>query len=198
MGLEINYIDGQTPLSEEEKDGLKIPSITTREELDEFEQLNIEKAIQWTFGKKIKAEELLSEKFVKDLHKRMYGDVWKWAGSFRNSEKNLGIKSYLIPVQLKQLIDDAKFWYENNTFPSVEIAIRFKHELVSIHCFPNGNGRHSRLMADLILEKLYGEPFLSWGSSNLVNVPDKRKEYIVALKQADKRQIEPLISFAKS
>ena len=198
MGLEINYIDGQTPLSEEEKDGLKIPSITTREELDEFEQLNVEKAIQWTFGKKIKAEELLSEKFIKDLHKRMYGEVWKWAGSFRNSEKNLGIKSYLIPVQLKQLIDDAKFWYENNTIPSVEIAIRFKHELVSIHCFPNGNGRHSRLMADLILEKLYGEPFLSWGSFNLVNVTDKRKEYIAALKQADKRQIEPLISFAKS
>jgi Fic-DOC domain mobile mystery protein B len=198
MGLEINYIDGQTPLSEEEKDGLKIPSITTREELDEFEQLNIEKAIQWTFGKKIKAEELLSEKFVKDLHKRMYGDVWKWAGSFRISEKNLGIKSYLIPVQLKQLIDDAKFWYENNTFPSAEIAIRFKHELVSIHCFPNGNGRHSRLMADLIMEKLFGEQFLSWGSSNLVNVTDKRKEYISALKLADKRQIESLISFAKS
>jgi Fic-DOC domain mobile mystery protein B len=198
MGLEINYIDGQTPLSEEEKDGLKIPSITTREELDEFEQLNIEKAIQWTFGKKIKAEELLSEKFVKDLHKRMYGDVWKWAGSFRNSEKNLGIKSYLIPVQLKQLIDNTKFWYENNTFPCIEIAIRFKHEIVSIHCFPNGNGRHSRMMADLIMEKLYGETFLSWGSSNLVNVTDKRKEYIAALKLADKRQIEPLISFAKS
>ncbi|MBM3430451.1 MAG: mobile mystery protein B [Bacteroidetes bacterium] len=198
MGLAINYIDGQTPLSEEEKDGLKIPSITTREELDEFEQLNVEKAIQWTFGKKIKAEELLSEKFIKDLHKRMYGEVWKWAGSFRNSEKNIGIKSYLIPVQLKQLLDDAQFWFQNNTFPPVEIAIRFKHELVSIHCFPNGNGRHSRLMADLILEKLFGEQFLSWGSSNLVNVTDKRKEYISALKLADKRQIEPLISFAKS
>lgn len=198
MGLAINYIDGQTPLSEEEKDGLKIPSITTREELDEFEQLNVEKAIQWTFGKKIKAEELLSEKFIKDLHKRMYGEVWKWAGSFRNSEKNIGIKSYLIPVQLKQLLDDAQFWFQNNTFPPVEIAIRFKHELVSIHCFPNGNGRHSRLMADLIMEKLFGEQFLSWGSSNLVNVTDKRKEYVSALKLADKRQIEPLISFAKS
>jgi Fic-DOC domain mobile mystery protein B len=198
MGLEISYIDGQTPLSEEEKDGLKIPSITTREELDEFEQLNIEKAIQWTFGKKIKAEELLSEKFVKDLHKRMYGDVWKWAGSFRNSEKNLGIKSFLVPVQLKQLLDNTLFWHENNTFSPIEIAIRFKHELVSIHCFPNGNGRHSRLMADLIMEKLYGEPFLSWGTFNLVNVTDKRKEYIAALKLADKRQIEPLISFAKS
>jgi Fic-DOC domain mobile mystery protein B len=141
---------------------------------------------------------LLSEKFVKDLHKRMYGDVWKWAGSFRNSEKNLGIKSYLIPVHLKQLLDDTLFWYENNTFSPIEIAIRFKHELVSIHCFPNGNGRHSRLIADLIMEKLYGEPFFSWGTFNLVNVTDKRKEYIAALKMADKRQIEPLISFAKS
>jgi Fic-DOC domain mobile mystery protein B len=198
MGLEINYIDGQTPLSEEEKEGLKIPTITTREELDEFEQLNIEKAIQWTFGKKVKAQDLLSEKFIKNLHKRMYGEVWTWAGSFRNSEKNIGIKSYLIPVQLKQLLDDTLFWYEYNTFSPIEIAIRFKHELVSIHCFPNGNGRHSRLMADLIMEKLFGERFLSWGSSNLVNVTDKRKEYIKALKQADKQKIKPLISFAES
>ena len=99
MGLTIEYIDGQTPLSEEEKDGLKIPSITTREELNEFEQLNIEKAIQWTFGKKLKAEQLLSEKFIKDLHKKMYGDVWKWAGAFRNSEKNLGIKTKKAPSE---------------------------------------------------------------------------------------------------
>jgi fido (protein-threonine AMPylation protein) len=98
MGLNSDYIDGQTPLNEEEQNGLLIPSITTREELDEFEQLNIEKAIQWTFGKKWKAEQLFSEKFVKDLHKRMYGEVWKWAGAFRESEKNLGIKSYLIPT----------------------------------------------------------------------------------------------------
>jgi Fic-DOC domain mobile mystery protein B len=198
MGLEVLYIDGQTPLSEEEKEGLKISSITTRTELDEFEQLNIEKAIQWTFGKKIKAKELLSERFVKNLHKRMYGEVWKWAGSFRNSEKNIGIKSYLIPVKLKQLLDDTLFWYENKTYQPIEVAIRFKHELVSIHCFPNGNGRHSRLMADLIMEKLYGEAFLSWGSANLANVTDKRKEYILALKQADQNQIQPLISFAQS
>lgn len=87
MGLEFNNLDGQTPLSVEELDGLKILSISTREELDEFEQFNIEKAIQWTFGKKIQPKDLLSEKFIKDLHKRMYGEVWKWAGSFRTSEK---------------------------------------------------------------------------------------------------------------
>jgi Fic-DOC domain mobile mystery protein B len=198
MGLEIIYVDGQTPLSEEELEGLKIPSITTREELDEFEQLNIEKAIQWTIGKKMKPEDLLSEKFIKDLHRRMYGEVWKWAGTFRNSEKNLGIKCFLIPVQLRQLLDDATFWFENNTYPPDEMSIRFKHELVSIHCFPNGNGRHSRLMADLIMEKMYGEPILTWGSSNLVKSSDKRKAYIKAIKMADNHNLQPLISFAKS
>ena len=198
MGLEISYIDGQTPLSEEEKEGLKIPSITTRQELDEFEQLNIEKAIQWTIGKKIKHEELFSEKFIMDLHKRMYGEVWKWAGTFRNSEKNLGVKSFLIPVSLKQLLGDALFWYENKTFPPDEMAIRFKHQLVSIHCFPNGNGRHSRLMADLIMEKIYNEPILNWGNSDLIKATDKRKAYIAAIKKADNHDIQSLISFAKS
>ena len=106
MGLKISYIDGQTPLSEEEQEGLKIPSVTTREELDEFEQLNIEKAIQWTFGKKLTQDQLFSEKFIKELHKRMYGEVWKWAGTYRTSEKNIGIKSFLISVELKKLLDD--------------------------------------------------------------------------------------------
>ena len=198
MGLEINYLDGQTPLSEEELNGLKILSISTREELDEFEQFNIEKAIQWTFGKKIQAKDLLSEKFIKDLHKRMFGEIWKWAGSFRTSEKNLGIKSYLIPVQLKQLLDDVMYWYENQIYSPDEVAVRFKHQLVSIHCFPNGNGRHSRLMADLIMEKLYKEPFLTWGGSSLVKSNEKRKEYINAIKLADHQDLSQLIMFAKS
>ena len=198
MGLEINYLDGQTPLSEEELNGLKILSISTREELDEFEQFNIEKAIQWTFGKKIQAKDLLSEKFIKDLHKRMFGEIWKWAGSLRTSEKNLGIKSYLIPVQLKQLLDDVMYWYENQIYSPDEVAVRFKHQLVSIHCFANGNGRHSRLMADLIMEKLYKEPFLTWGGSSLVKSNEKRKEYINAIKLADHQDLSQLIMFAKS
>jgi len=198
MGLNIEYIDGQTPLNEEEQNGLLIPSITTREELDEFEQLNIEKAIQWTFGKKWKAEQLFTEKFVKDLHKRMYGEVWKWAGAFRESEKNLGIKSYLIPSELKVLFDDAIFWVQNDTYSPDELAIRFKHRLVSIHCFSNGNGRHSRLMADLIMEKLFNATFFSWGSSNLVKATETRKAYIKAVKMADKQDLQPLIVFAKS
>lgn len=198
MGLEISYLNGQTPLSEEERDGLLIHSITTREELDEFEQYNIEKAIQWTMGKKFVAEKLFSEKFLKDLHKQMYGEIWKWAGSFRKSEKNLGIHSYLIPLHLTQLLDDVLYWHKNKSFIPSELAIRFKHQLVSIHCFPNGNGRHSRLMADLIMEKLYGQPFFSWGSSNLVKADSKRKDYIQAIKTADIHDFQPLIDFAKS
>jgi Fic-DOC domain mobile mystery protein B len=198
MGLKINYIQGQTELDEEEKEGLLIQSITTREELNEFEQQNIEKAIQWTYIRKLKKEQLLSEKFIKDLHKKMYGDVWKWAGEFRKSEKNIGVKSYLIATELKMLLDDCLFWIDNNVYIKEEIAVRFKHKLVSIHCFANGNGRHSRLMADLIMEKLFGSSFFSWGGNDLVNQTDSRLNYIKAIKLADENKMEPLIAFSKS
>lgn len=198
MGLKIEYIDGQTALSEEEMEGLKIPSITTRGELDEFEQLNIEKAIEWTFRLKLKPEQLFTEKFVKDLHNKMYNDVWKWAGNFRNSEKNIGIKSYRIGMELKQLLDDALYWFQNNTYSKEEIAIRFKHRIVSIHCFPNGNGRHSRLIADLIMSKLYDDNYFSWGKGNLIRANETRENYIKALREADNQNYQPLIAFAKS
>lgn len=198
MGLKIDYINGQTPLSEEEQEGLRISTISTREELDEFEQLNIEKAIQWTMGKKWTAENMFTEKFIKDLHKRMYSDIWKWAGQFRKSEKNIGIKSYLIDSALKQLLDDVQYWFNNNTFSAEELAIRFKHRLVSIHCFANGNGRHSRLMADLIIEKLYNKRFFTWGNSDLIKATESRKHYIKALKNADNNDYRALIDFANS
>jgi Fic-DOC domain mobile mystery protein B len=198
MGLKIDYIDGQTALSEEEMEGLKISSITTRGELDEFEQLNIEKAIEWTFRLKLKPEQLFTEKFIRDLHKKMYNDVWKWAGNFRNSEKNIGIKSYRIGMELKQLLDDALYWFQNNTYAKDEIAIRFKHRIVSIHCFPNGNGRHSRLIADLIMSKLYNDNYFSWGNGSLIKANKTRENYIKALKEADNQNYQPLIAFAKS
>ena len=198
MGLNIDYITGQTELDDQEKEGLLIPSITTREELDEFEQQNIEKAIQWTLIRKITKDQLMTEKFIKDLHKKMYGTVWKWAGQFRSSEKNIGTKSYLIATELKILQDDVLFWINNKTFPEQEIAIRFKHRLVSIHCFSNGNGRHSRLIADLIMGKVFGKTFFSWGGNNLVKQTNVRTIYITALKQADSNNIQPLIDFAQS
>lgn len=198
MGLEFDYKDGQTPLEEEEKEGLKIKSITTQGELDEFEQLNIEKAVEWTIHTKLKSENILTEKFIKDLHKKMYSDVWKWAGEFRRTEKNIGISWTKIGIELKNLLDDTKYWIENKTYLPEEIAIRFKHRIVSIHCFPNGNGRHSRMMADIIIESIFGKEIFSWHQSNMVKANETRKEYINALRKADNGNIVPLIKFAKN
>lgn len=197
MGIEFDYKNGQTPIDEEEKDGLKIKSITTQEELDEFEQLNIEKAVEWIIRTKFKPEKILTEKFVQDLHKRMYGDVWKWAGEFRKTEKNLGIPWTQIGVELKNLLNDVKYWIENKTFTPEEIAIRYKHRIVSIHCFPNGNGRHSRVMADIIMESIFGNEIFSWHQSNMVKANEIRSQYIKALREADNGNFKALIKFAK-
>lgn len=198
MGLKIQYTDGQTPLDEDEKEGLKIKSITTQGELDEFEQLNIEKAVEWTIISKLKPERILTEAFIKDLHKKMYGDVWKWAGEFRKSNKNIGVEWIKIGIDLKYLLDDTKYWIVNNTFPEEEIAIRFKHKLVAIHCFPNGNGRHSRIMADIIMESIFSREIFSWHQSNMVKADQTRKKYISSLRKADNGDIKPLIEFARN
>lgn len=198
MGLELLYGEGQTPLDEDEKEGLKIKTITTQGELDEFEQLNIEKAVEWTIHANLKFNKILTEKFVKDLHKRMYGDVWKWAGEFRRTEKNMGIPWIQIGIELKNLMDDTKYWIEDKTYSPEEIAIRFKHRIVSIHCFPNGNGRHSRMMADIIMESIFKKEIFTWHQSNMVRANHTRKEYINSLKEADNGNINPLIEFAKN
>ncbi len=198
MGLDLEYIDGQTPIDEDEKEGLLIETIATKGELDEFEQQNIEEAMQWVFGRKFKAKDVFTEKFICNLHKRMYGNVWAWAGDFRKSDKNIGINKYQIPVALKVLCDDAFFWVENKTFPPEEIAVRFKHRIVSIHCFPNGNGRHSRLMGDIINEKLYGREPFSWGAGNLIKQGNTRTSYLQAVKAADQGDYAPLLAFVRS
>ena len=198
MGLNLEYEDGQTPIDENEQDSLLIDSISTMTELNEFEQHNIEEAIEWTLRKKITAEEFLSEKFICELHRRMFGNVWEWAGSFRKTEKNLGVKSYLIGVELKQVLDDCRYWIENKTYPEEEIAVRLKHRIVSIHCFANGNGRHSRLLADVLMQKIFLKPVFTWGASPLHRNNEPRKKYLKAVKLADKGDLSALIDFANS
>lgn len=198
MGLELEYNNGQTELEEQEKEGLKIKTITSHKELDEYEQLSIERAVEWLITKKFNANQVLSEDFIKSLHRRMYNDVWKWAGHFRKSEKTIGIKWIKIGIELKVLLDDTRYWIEHNSYPPDEIALRFKHRLVSIHCFPNGNGRHSRLIADVLIEKILGCPRFSWGNYNLEAATDTRKNYINALRAADQNNIDPLLVFART
>jgi Fic-DOC domain mobile mystery protein B len=198
MGLDLEYGEGQTPLDEDEKDGLLIPAIATRAELDEFEQQNIEKAIQWSLASSIKADTVFTENFIPTLHKRMYGEVWKWAGEFRKTNKNIGVDKWQISTELRYLVDDAKYWLTNKTYNPEEMTIRFKHRLVSIHCFPNGNGRHSRLISDIVIEKIFNLPVFTWGAANLVKQGDTRTAYLNAMRAADSGNFEPLIKFARS
>jgi Fic-DOC domain mobile mystery protein B len=198
MGLNFQYEKGQTPLSEEEMKGLLIKSITTHGELNEQERLNIEQAISWTLRRKFEGNVILTEQFVRDLHKKMYSDVWRWAGDFRLSEKNIGVDYYQIAVTLKTLLDDTLYWINNKSFSSDEIAIRFKHRIVSIHCFSNGNGRHSRLMADVIIQHIFKEPVFTWSRANLVAAGEARKLYLSSLREADKGDYIDLIKFARS
>lgn len=187
--------DNSTPLTAEEKDGLKLKWITLRSELNEAEARNIAQAQVWLMSNKNK--EFCSDTFLRELHKKMFGDVWKWAGNYRTSERNIGVAPYQIPIKLMQLFDDVKFWIENKTYSNREIAVRLHHKLVQIHPFPNGNGRVSRLMADLVLEKLEGSK-LYWGNTNLVNVSEIRSSYIAALRKADAGDYTDLLEFTKS
>jgi len=186
--------DGGTELTEEDREGL-IPSyITLRSELNEAEQANILEAEEWAFARK---RDLLEEKSLNNLHMRMYGNVWRWAGQYRTTGKNIGIDAYRIPTELRQLLDDCRYWIENGIYEPDEIAVRFHHRTVSIHCYPNGNGRHARLAADLLVKSLGQERF-SWGGRNLVDVGETRERYITALQLADGHDIGPLLEFVRS
>lgn len=127
----------------------------------------------------------------------MFGDVWGWAGKIRKSNKNIGVDKFQIPLLLNQLIENCKFWIEYKTFSEDEIAMRFKHEIVSIHVFPNGNGRHSRLMEDIIIKHIFKKPIFSWGYSNLLYPSNTRDTYIKALRDADQGNFKTLIDFSK-
>lgn len=196
MGLGYDEQEGQTKINEEERAGLKIKVITLQRELDEFELRNIAKARKWLKKQKVGATDILQEAFLKKLHKRMFDDVWKWAGKFRQSEKNIGVPWIQISREVKVLCDDALFWVEHEIYPPAEIALRFKYRLVSIHCFPNGNGRHSRMMADVLMEQVWGLGAFSWSAGNLVSPTEERKIYITALRAADHGDMEPLLAFA--
>lgn len=195
--MQYHYIAGQTPLDEEEKRGL-IPNLITREDLNAFEQENILEARQWVMQKTTLSKlDVWTEKFLLNLHKRMFGHVWKWAGTFRKTNKNIGVDRLCIITELHQLLGDAQYWLEHQTYPISDLAVIFHHRLVKIHLFPNGNGRHARMCADVIVAKFNGDK-LSWGgNSNLTKPDDLRTRYIAALRDADVGDYQPLLAFAR-
>ncbi|HTI12843.1 MAG TPA: mobile mystery protein B [Puia sp.] len=193
----IEYPDGATPLEPEEMEGLKLRHITMRSELDRWEQANIQEAFEWV-ARRRKTISIISETFLCQLHEKMFGKVWKWAGTFRHTNKNIGVEWPYISVELKMLLDDVNFWIDNKTYPPEEITYRFHHKLVWIHLFPNGNGRHSRMIADILLTKVFDLKAFSWGSGNLVEAGVTRKQYITALKAADRHDYSLLQAFVIS
>jgi len=189
--------DGNTPLSPDEQADL-IPNLATKEELNEFERANILVAYDWALSlRNLRRQDPLTEPYLRDLHNRMFDQTWKWAGACRSTEKNIGIAHYQIRDALGALLGDARYWLEHKTLPSDEIAVRFHHRLVSIHPFANGNGRHARLMAD-VLARTQDRPVFTWGGADIVQPGDFRRRYIDALQAADKHDINPLLAFARS
>jgi Fic-DOC domain mobile mystery protein B len=186
--------DNATPLTPEERNGLIPTHVTLRSELNELEQQNILEADRWAFGRK---RNVVDEAFLRGLHRRMFNNVWRWAGIYRTSERNLGVKHYRIEPELWQIMDDARYWIAHKTYAPDELAVRFHHRLVFVHPFPNGNGRWSRLAADLFIVQQGGNRF-TWGRANIQADSNVRRAYIEALHAADKHDLEPLIGFARS
>ncbi|UZE97230.1 mobile mystery protein B [Alkalimarinus alittae] len=190
----IGNPDGATPLDPDELEGLIFTHIQTRGQLDQLELINVQTGIKWL--KKQKKADPFTEGFVCSLHKRLFGDVWRWAGCFRKTEKNIGCDAIYIGVNLKNLLDDVRYWVEHDIYASKELAARFHHRLVAIHPFPNGNGRFSRIMADSVLTIAMNEEPIDWaGGHNLQSMSDHRKTYIAALRAADQGDYTLLLDF---
>lgn len=191
--MEFEYPEGATPLDPDDIDGLKYPHVETRAELDQLEQQNIQEGYTW-LSKQRKHKDFLSEEFLLELHKRLFGDVWRWAGAYRTTGKNIGVDAAVIAIELRKLLDDARYWIDHGTYEREEFAARFHHRLVYIHPFVNGNGRHARIMTDVILEKVLGVEPVNWGG-NLGSDSDHRNTYINALRAADKHDYQFMIKF---
>ncbi len=197
--FKLSYPSGATPIDPDELRDLIPDYISTMDELNQLEQSNIADGFVWA-GKQ-DLDDLLSVTFVLKLHENLFKQVWKWAGKTRRSNKNIGVIKENIMTDLAILLGNTKFWIENKTFNNDEIAARFHHRLVQIHVFPNGNGRHARLMTDLLLQRL-GENEFTWGTLGAhtpLEVEGKtRSNYVAAIKKADKHDFEDLIKFVKS
>ncbi len=194
QGVTFAYPPGATPLGPDELTGLKFGHITTRGELDELEQANIAQGLLWL--ERIRGRDVLSEDFLRTLHRQLFGDVWKWAGTLRTHETNIGCAPFDIASKLHILLDDARLWAEGGVYSPLEAAARFHHRMVQIHLFPNGNGRHARIAADIFLERHFERPAIDWtGGFDLQTDNERRDSYIRALQCADRGQLEPLLEF---
>jgi len=196
MAIDLDEQDGQTPLDPDERAGLIPSHLTTKGDLNDWEQENILQAVQWARGQR--KVNVLTEAFCRKLHQKMFDQTWAWAGTFRKSDKNIGCDWTQICVKLRDLFDNTRWWIDYETFPPDEIAARFHHAIVSIHPFPNGNGRHARMMADALLRSMSRAPFSWGGGGTLVKADNARSDYLTALRAADNGDYRLLFAFVRS
>jgi Fic-DOC domain mobile mystery protein B len=190
--------DGATLLTPEEQSEL-IPSLATRAQLNEVERLGINTArVRAMRPRALARTDLLSDAFGRELHRRMFRGVWRWAGRYRTTEKNLGWAVPRITEGVRNAFDDARTQLQYASYPLHEVAVRLHHQLVVIHPWPNGNGRHARLVADIVVAAGRGVP-LTWGAGvNLVAAGEIRARYLAAVRAADGQDFGPLLEFARS
>src|SRR5258708_5452289 len=186
-----------TPLDRAWRGALIKTGVRARSDLKEAEEKNIIKGAAGARRRRGGPEALLSEDFSKSLHKQMFGEVWKWASTYRQIELNIGIAPHLVAAEMPVLFDNARFWVEHKTYSPDAIAVRLHHRLTQIHGFPNGNGRHARMMADLLIEKLGGKTF-TWGSGSIHDIGTLRTTYVNALQAADNQDFGPLLECARA
>jgi len=190
--------DGATPLEDEDRDGLKPTWIATRSDLNNAEAANIAQALRARRWSRLSASELLDDLCLRQLHLAMFGDVWRWAGSYRLSEKNIGADPRYIAVKVRDLVSDTALWIQGNHMSVDEVGARFHRDLVAIHPFVNGNGRHARAATDLLLASVGARPF-TWGADSVLgDAPGVRASYIAALRAADGGDYAPLLRFVRS
>ena len=192
--------EGTTPLDADEVEGLLQPHVSAHGELNELEEANIQIAAEWALNTAVsraKRADVLTEAFLYGLHQRMFGEVWEWAGQARRTNKNIGVDKAFIRTEVRNLVEDARTWRQTGVYGADEIAVRFHHGLVQIHPFVNGNGRHARLVADMIAVQS-GRPRFTWGGSTLTTTSALRAAYIAALRSADQGDVGPLIEFGRS
>ena len=198
MALGGAHAPGATPLDPDELAALIPTQITTQGELNEWEQRNIIQGQEWALGsRRLRFPSIATDTFVRDLHRKMFDQTWKWASAYRTSGKKIGIDWPQIPEQVRVACENARYWIENEEYEPVELSVRFHHRLVFVYPFPNGNGRHARLMADILLMKHFAADRLSWGGQNLGKAGESRNEYMAALAEADQGSFRRILAFAR-
>ena len=165
----------------------------TLKEIYKFEANNTRKAtLKYLLDKPTKKIAPFTYEWFLQLHVEMFGDLWDWAGKVRTVELSIGIKAYMVAMELKKLVDDLEYWDKNKTFDIVEIASKLHHRAVQIHPFKNGNGRGSRMLANIYLKQNELEP-TKWNEDLLSKDNLHRDDYISALKLADNGDYSVLI-----